>query len=105
MAKKRKFERTFTDVEGRTWRVDVRLAGSSNAMVLFRKVGAPNSREDRYAWFNSDSAEARSVTSHLDASGILRALTDDALAVLFRKSMLIAAASDPLGVPVTQFAV
>jgi hypothetical protein len=102
---KRKFERTFADLEGRNWRVEVKLAGSSNAMVVFRLTGAPNARQDRYAWFNSDSAEARSVTSHLDASDILRALTDDTLALLFRKSMLIAAASDPLGVPVTNFAV
>jgi hypothetical protein len=105
MPKKRKFERTFTDLEARSWRVDVRLAGSSNAMVLFRLLGAPNAREDRYAWFNSDSAEARSVTSHLNASDILRSFTDDQLALLFRKSMLIAAASNPLGIPVTQFAV
>jgi len=105
MAKKRKFERTFTDVEARSWRVEIRLAGSSNAMVLFRKIGAANSREDRYAWFNSDSPEARSVTSHLDASDILRGLTDDQVALLYRKSMLIAAASNPLGIPVTQFAV
>src|SRR5579872_3866413 len=102
---KSKFERTFTDLEARTWRVEVKLAGSSNAMVVFQLAGAPNSRRDRYAWFNSDSAEARSVTSHLVASDILRALTDDSLALLFRKSMLIAAASNPLGVPVTEFAV
>jgi len=105
MAKKRKFERTFTDVEARNWTVEVRLPGSSNAMVVFRLVGAPNARQDRYAWFNSDSPEARSVTSHLDASDILRSFTDEQLALLFRKSMLIAAASNPLGIPVTQFAV
>lgn len=102
---KAKSERTFGDLEGRTWRVVVKLAGSSNAMVVFQLLGAPNARQDRYAWFNSDSAEARSVTSHLDAPVILRALTDDALALLFRKSMLIAASSNPLGIPVTEFAV
>lgn len=102
---KAKPERTFTDLEGNRWRVEVRLPGSSNAMVVFRLLGAANSRQDRYAWFNSDSAEARSVTSHLDGREVLRGLTDDALAVLFRKSMLIAAASNPLGIPVTQFAV
>ena len=105
MAKKKKFERTFTDLEARNWMVDVKLAGSSNAMVVFQLVGAPNAQQDRYAWFNSDSAEARSVTSHLNASDILRSFTDDQLALLFRKSMFIAAASNPLGIPVTQFAV
>jgi len=105
MAKNKKFERSFTDVEARTWKVEVKLAGSSNAMIVFRLAGAPNARQDRYAWFNSDSPDARSVTSHLDASDILRSLTDDQLALLFRKSMLIAAASNPLGIPVTQFAV
>lgn len=102
---KRKFERTFTDIDGKTWQVQVQLAGSSNAMVVFRLAGAPDSRQDRYAWFNSDSPEARSVTSHLNPSDILHALTDSALALLFRKSMLIAAASNPLGIPVTEFAV
>ena len=102
---KRQFERTFTDLSGQNWKVDVTLAGSSNAMVLFRLTDAPNARHDRYAWYNSDSPEARSVTSHLDAAGILRSFTDDTLALLFRKSMLIAAASNPLGIPVTQFAV
>ncbi|HEX5179194.1 MAG TPA: hypothetical protein VFW04_07700 [Gemmatimonadaceae bacterium] len=45
------------------------------------------------------------MTSHLDGSEILRGLTDGQVALLFRKSMLIAAASNPLGIPVTQFAV
>ena len=103
MAKKAK--RTFLDAAGFSWNVQVKLPGSSNAMIVFHRIGAPNSRSDRYNWYQSDSPEARNVTAHLDASAVLGSLRDEQLALLFRRSMLISAASDPLGVPVTQFAV
>lgn len=105
MAKKAKNVRQFVDAQNIHWTVAVRLPGSSNAMIVFHRVGALTSREDRYAWYQADVPEARSVTSHLDAGAILGSLDEDRIARLFRQSMRVSAASDPLGTPVTEPAV
>ncbi len=50
---------------------------------------------DRYNWFISNGPEARSVTSRLQKSKVLEALSDDELARLYRRSMRISR-PDPL---------
>ncbi|HEY7879148.1 MAG TPA: hypothetical protein VIC55_13025 [Gemmatimonadaceae bacterium] len=40
------------------------------------------------------------MTSHLDAGAILESLDEQSVALLFRRSMRISVASDPLGLPV-----
>ena len=80
------------------------LTGASNAMVIFHHPDGRTARKNRYAWYVADTPEARSVTARLDAEAVQQAITDEQLARLFRRSMLISAADNPLGVPVTHVA-
>jgi len=93
--------RTFQSADGVRWRVDVRLPGASNAMVVFRHPNGRTSRLDRYAWTNIDGPEAKDVTARVDPHDVLERLSESDLALLFRRSMRIAAADNPLGTPVT----
>lgn len=87
--------KTWRSPDGITWVVDVDLAGSSNAMVIFRHPGGVSARLDRYNWYISSGPEARSVTSHLSPAKVLDALSDADLARLYRRSMKISR-PDPL---------
>lgn len=87
--------KTWNSPDGIRWAIDVDLAGSSNAMVIFRHPGGASSRQDRYNWFISTGPEARSVTSHLSKEKVLDGLTDDDLRKLYRRSMKISR-PDPL---------
>jgi hypothetical protein len=82
----------------------MQLPAHSSAQLVFRHPDARTSRLDRYAWLNVDRAEARDVTARLRPKDLLDALTDDDLERLFRRSMGISAASDPLIPPVTHSA-
>ncbi len=75
--------------------IDVDLAGSSNAMVIFRHPGRADGRLDKYNWFISNGPEARSVTSHLGKKKVLESLTDADIARLYRRAMNISR-PDPL---------
>lgn len=97
--------RSFQSPDGVVWTVEVQLPGSSNALVLFRHPDGRTARKDRYNWYNANTAEAKNVTGRLDPAAIERSLTEAQLALLFRRSMLVSAADNPLGIPVTQFAV
>ena len=81
--------------DGTTWAIDVDLAGSSNAMVLFRHPAGRTSRLDRYNWYISNGPEARSVTSHLSKAKVLESLDDGDIAALYRRSMPVSR-PDPL---------
>jgi hypothetical protein len=87
--------RTWPSPDGITWKVDVDLPGSSNAMVIFRHPDGATARLDRYNWYLSNGPEARSVTSRLLKTKVLDSLTDDDLARLYRRSMRISR-PDPL---------
>lgn len=93
--------RTFQAPDGVEWGVEVKLPGSSHAMIVFRRPGGRTARHDRYAWRNIDGPEAKNVTAHLDPDEILERLSEDDLALHFRRSMRISAADSPLGTPVT----
>jgi hypothetical protein len=81
--------RKFQSPDGVVWGVDVDLPGSSNAMVIFRRLDAGSARLDRYSWFISNGPEARSVTSRLSKKKVLDTLDDAELARLYRRSMRI----------------
>jgi hypothetical protein len=87
--------RVWQSPNGINWVVDVDLAGSSNAMVIFRHPGGANARLDRYNWYISTGPEARSVTSHLSKSKVLESLGDADLERLYKRSMNISR-PDPL---------
>jgi hypothetical protein len=87
--------KTWNAPDGIRWGVDVDLAGSSNAMVIFRHPAGASSRLDRYNWYISNGPEARSVTSHLSRSKVLESLSEEDLTKLYRRSMKISR-PDPL---------
>lgn len=97
--------REFRSPDGTVWIVQVRVPGASNAMVVFRHQDGRTTRQDRYAWYLSSAASASDVTSRLDRKALERSITNDELARLFRRSMLVSAADNPLGIPVTEPAV
>ena len=93
--------RIFEAADGARWTVEVALPGSSNAMVIFHHPDGRTARKDRYNWYYSNSPESKNVTARLDEKRVLESITDEQLALLFRRSMLISAADNPLNAPVT----
>lgn len=88
--------REFVGPDGTRWGVQVKVPGSSNAMVVFHHPGGKTSRLDRYAWHQWHGPEARSVNTSLSKESVMKALTPPVLSLLFRRSMPISAGSDPL---------
>ena len=88
--------REFTGPDGTRWGAEVKVPGSSNAMVVFHHPGGRTARLDRYAWHQWYGPEARSVTGSLKVGAVMKALTPGVLALLFRRSMPISAGTTPL---------
>jgi hypothetical protein len=82
--------REFRAPDGSTWRIEVRLPGASNAMVVFHQPPSNGALGSRYAWYIWRGPEARSVTSRVAAGKVLETLTDADLERLYRRSMPIA---------------
>jgi hypothetical protein len=93
--------RVFESSDGIRWGVEVILPGASNALVVFHHPDGGTARLDRYAHYNADRPEARDVTARLSAAKVLESLSDGDLRRLFRRSMRISAADNPLNVPIT----
>ena len=91
-----KYERTFKGADGMEWGVDVRMPTASNAMVGFDHPSGHTSGLNRYAWHQWHGPEARSVTSRVSVDTVMKTLSNDVLALLFRRSMPISAGSSPL---------
>src|SRR5882762_7050021 len=91
--------REFRGPDGTRWGVEVKVPGSSNAMVVFHHPGGGTARLDRYAWHQWRGPEARSVTGSLRKEAVMKALNPAALALLFRRSMPISAGRTPLTEP------
>lgn len=96
MGRKSEDLRLFRGPDRTRWGVDVKVPGSSNAMIVFRHPGGRTARLDRYAWHLWRGPEARNVTARLSAQRVLDSLSDAELALLFRRSMPISAGSTPL---------
>lgn len=92
--------RTFVAPDGVRWAVEGSMPGSSNVMVVFHHPDGRTARKDRYNWYYDDSSAARNVMARLDAEAVVDGLTDAQLALLFRRSMLISAADNPLNIPI-----
>ena len=85
--------RAFTSPDGIHWGVEARAPGASNVMIVFHYPDKESAGRDRYAWLNWDGPEARNVTARLDSKKIVEGLDADHLALLFRRSMSVAASA------------
>ena len=83
----KKGKRTYRSPDGTLWGLDVRARGASNAMVVFQHPNPSSSRLHRYAWYLSHAPEARDVRHRVEPAEVLRAISDEQLAMLFRRSM------------------
>lgn len=81
--------RSYTSPDGTTWKVEITLPGSSNAMILFRHPDGRSARKDRYNWVITHGPEARSVTGRVAPKKVMEGLTDADIALLFRRSMAV----------------
>jgi hypothetical protein len=88
--------KVFTGADGIEWGVEVRMPTASNAMVVFHHPSGRTSGLNRYAWHQWHGPEARSVTSRVSADSVMKTLSDDVLALLFRRSMPISPGATPL---------
>ena len=88
--------RAFRGPDGTDWGVEIRMPTASNAMVVFRHPGAESSGLNRYAWHQWHGPEARSVTSRVAPAAVMKALSDDVVSMLFRRSMPVSAGATPL---------
>ena len=79
--------RPFRGPDGTNWGVEVQVPGASNAMIVFHHPGGKTARLERYAWDLWSGPESRSVTSRVTVDKVMYSLTDDKLAMLFRRSM------------------
>ena len=91
-----KDSRQFKGPDGTPWGVEVRMPTASNAMVVFHHPDGNTSGLNRYAWHQWHGPEARSVTSRVAVDSVMQTLSDDVLALLFRRSMPISAGDTPL---------
>jgi len=104
MARKRRPVRLIESPDGVRWSVEVALPSYSRAMVIFHHPDGRTARRDRYAWYDVQGPEALNVGARVDPNRVLESISDRALALLFRRSMLISAADNPLNLPVTHSA-
>jgi hypothetical protein len=86
----------FNGSDGVEWGVEVRMPTASNAMVVFHHPSGRTSGLNRYAWHQWHGPEARSVTSRVSVDTVMKTLSDDVLALLFRRSMPISPGATPL---------
>jgi hypothetical protein len=84
--------RQYQSPDGLTWKVDVRLPGHSSAMLVFQHPDGRSSALDRYAWINSP--KTTDPRERLSAKSLMDSLSDDDLARLFRRSMMVSANRD-----------
>src|SRR5687768_16700540 len=85
--------RAFTSPDGIHWGIEARAPGASNVMIVFHYPDKASAGRDRYAWLNWDGPEARNATARLDSKKIVEGLDEDHIALLFRRSMSVAAAA------------
>ncbi|MGI9043972.1 MAG: hypothetical protein ACR2GK_07585, partial [Gemmatimonadaceae bacterium] len=88
--------RAYKGADGIDWTVEVRMPTASNAMVVFRYPGGDSSGLDRYSWHQWHGPESRSVTSRIATESVMKVLSDDVLALLFRRSMPVSPGAHPL---------
>ena len=80
----KKVKRQYQSPDGLTWNVLVKLPSHSSAMLVYQH---PVSKLDRYAWINS--IQTTDPRERLSAEELMKRLTDDDVARLFRRSMMV----------------
>ena len=88
----KKRTREYTTPDGLTWKVLVKLPSHSSAMLVYQHPDGQSSKLDRYAWINS--AKTTDPRERLSDKTVLEALSDDDIARLFRRSMMVSANRD-----------
>lgn len=84
--------REYQSPDGLTWKVLVQLPSHSSAMLVYQHPDGQSSKLDRYAWINS--AKTTDPRERLLSKDVLDALSDDEIARLFRRSMMVSANRD-----------
>jgi hypothetical protein len=84
--------RTYQSPDGLTWKVLVQLPSHSSAMLMYQHPDGQSSKLDRYAWINSE--KTTDPRERLSAQSVMDSLTDDDIARLFRRSMMVSANRD-----------
>jgi len=84
--------REYRSPDGLTWKVLVQLPSHSSAMLVYQHPDGQSSKLDRYAWINS--ARTTDPRERLLSKDVLDALSDDEIARLFRRSMMVSANRD-----------
>jgi hypothetical protein len=82
--------RSYKSPDGTHWGVEVKLPGASSAMIMFHHPNGKTAERDRYAHYIWHGPESRSVTARVPKDSVMRAISDEDLALLFRRSMPIA---------------
>lgn len=91
---KSEYMREYRSPDGLTWKVLVKLPSHSSAMLVFQHPDGRSSAGDRYAWLNVSSATALNPRERLSADALADSLTDDQIARLFRRSMVVSGNRD-----------
>ena len=84
--------REYQSPDGIRWKVLVQLPSHSSAMLVYQHPDGQSSKLDRYAWINS--ARTTDPRERLAAKDVMERLTDDEVARLFRRSMMVSANRD-----------
>ena len=79
--------REYQSPDGTRWKVLVKLPSHSSAMLVYQHPDGQSSRLDRYAWINS--MQTTDPRERLSADELMKRLTDDEIARLFRRSMMV----------------
>lgn len=82
----------YTSPDGIRWKVMVKLPSHSSAMLVFQHPDGQSSKLDRYAWINS--MQTTDPRERLSAKDVMERLSDDQVARLFRRSMMVSANRD-----------
>ena len=81
--------RSYQSPDGLTWKVLVKLPSHSSAMLVYQHPDGQSSKLDRYAWINSE--KTTDPRERLLAQSLMDSLSDDDIARLFRRSMMVSA--------------
>ena len=84
--------RDYQSPDGIRWKVAVKLPSHSSAMLVFQHPDGQSSKLDRYAWINS--MQTTDPRERLSAKDVMERLSDDQVARLFRRSMMVSANRD-----------
>jgi hypothetical protein len=84
--------REYKSPDGINWKVIVQLPSHSSAMLVYQHPDGQTSKLDRYAWINS--MQVTDPRERLKAKDVMERLTEDDIARLFRRSMMVSANRD-----------